>query len=377
MPLRIRRGTNAERLTITPSEGELIYTTDQKRVYVGDGTTLGGIELTAEAVLETLATNLNLNNFDITGTGNVDIDGNITSTGIISGSVVGDVKGSVFADDSTVIVDALTGTLTGNLTGDVTGNVQGSVFANDSTLLVDSVNGSFNGNLVGDVQGSIFADDSSIIIDGITKALYSETVIPPTNSLIILPNAPSISNNLNIVSTDSRSIIRLTNKSDSDISAPGTVYGSIFFQRDDINNDVVTGVIAGTSESILITCANTSGSFVESNYLSINNQGKVGLGTENPIEKLDIRGNAVVSGNVEAASFKGSLVGDDSTIIVDSIVGNITAPGFIQFGSFTTAERDALTANAGMVIYNTTTNKFQGYSLDSDGLANPGWVDLH
>ena len=42
MSLKIRRGTNAERLTITPAEGELIYTTDTKNLYIGDGSTSGG-----------------------------------------------------------------------------------------------------------------------------------------------------------------------------------------------------------------------------------------------------------------------------------------------------------------------------------------------
>ena len=42
MSLKIRRGTNAERLTVTPAEGELIYTTDTKELYIGDGTTVGG-----------------------------------------------------------------------------------------------------------------------------------------------------------------------------------------------------------------------------------------------------------------------------------------------------------------------------------------------
>lgn len=42
MALRLRRGNDAGRLGITPVEGELIYTTDTKLVYVGDGTTAGG-----------------------------------------------------------------------------------------------------------------------------------------------------------------------------------------------------------------------------------------------------------------------------------------------------------------------------------------------
>ena len=42
MALKIRRGTDVARQTITPSEGELLYTTDTKKIFVGDGTTLGG-----------------------------------------------------------------------------------------------------------------------------------------------------------------------------------------------------------------------------------------------------------------------------------------------------------------------------------------------
>ena len=33
MALRLRRGTNAERLLVTPVEGELVYTTDTKLIF--------------------------------------------------------------------------------------------------------------------------------------------------------------------------------------------------------------------------------------------------------------------------------------------------------------------------------------------------------
>ena len=42
MSLRIRRGTNAERLQTALDLGEIAYTTDTKKLYVGDGVTLGG-----------------------------------------------------------------------------------------------------------------------------------------------------------------------------------------------------------------------------------------------------------------------------------------------------------------------------------------------
>jgi hypothetical protein len=43
MPLKFRRGTEANRTSITPAEGEPIFTTDEKKLYIGDGTTAGGV----------------------------------------------------------------------------------------------------------------------------------------------------------------------------------------------------------------------------------------------------------------------------------------------------------------------------------------------
>jgi hypothetical protein len=42
MALLLRRGLEADRLNFTPAEGELIYVTDTKLVYIGDGVTPGG-----------------------------------------------------------------------------------------------------------------------------------------------------------------------------------------------------------------------------------------------------------------------------------------------------------------------------------------------
>jgi len=43
LKLLVRRGTNVDRLQITLESGELAYTTDTNRLYIGDGTTAGGI----------------------------------------------------------------------------------------------------------------------------------------------------------------------------------------------------------------------------------------------------------------------------------------------------------------------------------------------
>ena len=43
---------------------------------------------------------------------------------------------------------------------------------------------------------------------------------------------------------------------------------------------------------------------------------------------------------------------------------------------YTQAQIDSLTPQFGMLIYNSTTGKFQGYAADT-GDSTAGWVDLH
>jgi|TARA_B100001093_G_scaffold405059_1_gene393221 hypothetical protein len=38
---------------------------------------------------------------------------------------------------------------------------------------------------------------------------------------------------------------------------------------------------------------------------------------------------------------------------------------------------DALTPVVGMMVYNTTTGKFQGYAADANNDSTAGWADLH
>src|SRR5271163_2997931 len=41
--IQIRRGVEAQRASITPDVGELLFTTDNKQIFVGDGATAGGL----------------------------------------------------------------------------------------------------------------------------------------------------------------------------------------------------------------------------------------------------------------------------------------------------------------------------------------------
>jgi hypothetical protein len=209
MALQIRRGTQAELTTFVPAEGEPVYTTDSKRLYVGDGLTPGGIDISVVGGIGgPLSSNLVLNNNDIVGAGNISIIGLIKTDGVFEGNLVGNVTGSVYADGSTLLVDAVNslipaevvqGTFTGTLAGDVVSSING-------TLIVDAANAMFYGNVIGDVlgditgnitgnvqgnvTGSVFANDSTTIIDSINKKIISADV--ETESLLVanLANVP-------------------------------------------------------------------------------------------------------------------------------------------------------------------------------------------
>ena len=170
MALQIRRGTDAERTAgggVIFAEGELVYVTDTDALYVGDGATAGGVKLTdnAGAVLGSYITadtinstldlqqNLDLNGKDIIGTGNINIAGTITATGNIN---LGDDAGS----DTVNLAAQITSSLTPN--ADATYDL-------GTTLL--KWNNIHAVRLDGDVEGSVFGDDSTVLVDGVNSKI--------------------------------------------------------------------------------------------------------------------------------------------------------------------------------------------------------------
>jgi Major tropism determinant N-terminal domain len=143
MPLQIRRGTTAQRLAITPIPGELIYDTTTGQIFVGNGTTAGGATTTgvsledaadAAAALFTSGshTGIAFTYNDIAGR----IDATITATAV--GPFEGDLTGSVFADDSSLLVDAIDKRFIGNRvdTDRLTSNNSTRILATDPIHVV-------------------------------------------------------------------------------------------------------------------------------------------------------------------------------------------------------------------------------------------------
>ena len=239
MALRLRRGTNVERQLLTPLEGELIYTTDTKSLYVGDGVTLGGVLIAASG--EVSNTIDGLLDTDIVGLQDGDVLVYNNTTGewnnsqsaldlddigdvLLTSSVFGDVLfydgvnwknrnfDSLVDSSSTIQLDDIQDVVIQGTPergevlfhdGNIFKNVPASTLAdiilgqqqthtltirgNDSTILVDPVTNTFTGELQGDAYGSLYDGIGNLIIDEFSKSAMVD-VRDPTNTYTVLDN---------------------------------------------------------------------------------------------------------------------------------------------------------------------------------------------
>jgi len=128
MALQIRRGSTADRMSITPVVGELIWDTSLDALYIGNGITVGGLpagtlvpgdvqDIAAALLVDGTHNNITFTYNDSLSVINSTLDlttydGTITAPGFI---------GSHYATDSTLLLNATTGAV--NLDGTVKGHI--------------------------------------------------------------------------------------------------------------------------------------------------------------------------------------------------------------------------------------------------------------
>lgn len=111
MPLQFRRGTNAQRLTITPSAGEPIWTTDTSLLYIGDGTSVGGLQVVGALPSTGTFTSLTVTNLHFSGDP-VGVNQTTAWTGTVAWSAIGSKPNGGLYTTSTVTFAQLTVTNT-------------------------------------------------------------------------------------------------------------------------------------------------------------------------------------------------------------------------------------------------------------------------
>lgn len=130
LKLLIRRGLDADRQNVVLTEGELGYTTDTKKLFVGDGQTSGGIPVGGNKFLGSVANVTTLYNADI---GDLAYSTTTFKLYQFTGGDYSDINdwsvigGVYYSTDGTVIINANNGVSVGtisaaNLTTDIAGN---------------------------------------------------------------------------------------------------------------------------------------------------------------------------------------------------------------------------------------------------------------
>ena len=422
MALQLRRGTNAERAAETFAVGELIYTTDTKQIYVGDGSTQGGVLVSSSAASSpaSLTQNLSLNGFNISGTGNISATAFVGDgsglTGIASGAGVEegqeyaiDIQGNVRGDDTTVLVDAALGRVSAdhygdgsNLTGitlnqlanvDTTGVTTNSILKYDGADWVigtddNSGGGGGEGVTAGEtyainIQGDVIADDSTVVFDAANNTLDN----------LVSITADTFTGDVkgSVFGDDSTLIVDAVNNTVNTFSSNINFLTTRYIERevgfdfltirpsedDDTTNQGGIAVEANDNTGTL-KLARITDSDIDGNtnlaYGEIRFGRNDANGVMEPVLNLAYEDKWVVAVNEAGSGFTESqhlIFNDAGQLAVGTYTpgAKLDVAGDIKIGSFTTTERNALTGANGMMLYNATDNVFQVYE-------NGAWVAM-
>ena len=314
MALKLRRGTDSQRGLITPADGELIYTTDTKKLFIGDGATAGGNPV--DTAGSALGSNLDLNNYSLTGTGNVNITGNITATGTITADGNLTLGGNLTVGDATSDTLNLTAKVESHILPDVDSarNIGSSVLRWGAGYfgalhVTDDIN-------AGSVNANIVADDSTVVLNKATGAINASGTFKG-----------------DVNATDNTSFFNATSKAVNAgaITATGTISAPV------INAEAFTGnfkgTIVGDDSTVLVDAVNSrvnlnNGvvSFVE-NQLELNNVTEVKLGkttdSAGPTFKIT---SADASAPINFVNKAGTSVNNTSKLTFSAYHGSLVTP---------------------------------------------------
>jgi hypothetical protein len=108
--------------------------------------------------------------------------------------------------------------------GNFEGAFIGSVFADDSSILIDGITGTHLGRFDGDLTGSVFGDDSTLIVDGANKTINATNVYATTHWGNLSKNGSilSITGDAGIQLLPA-GVFNIPNATNIDIDATGTI----------------------------------------------------------------------------------------------------------------------------------------------------------
>jgi len=227
MGLLLRRGLEADRLSFTPEEGELIYVTDTKLIYVGDGVTAGGILVAGGTTPPTTPTYaLSRSSATVDEGGTVTIT--LTTTNVANGTAV------PYTITGTGITAGDLGL--GSLTGSFTVN------ANTASLVL---------NIAADATTE-GPETFTLTLNSITPTTSVSVTINDTSPAPSTPTYSLSSSSSSVVEGSFFTITLTTTNVENGTNVPYTITG---VSSEDIDGDPLTGnfTIDANTDSIIFS----------------------------------------------------------------------------------------------------------------------------
>jgi hypothetical protein len=367
---------NGGDLTTNQTTFNLINTTATTVNFAGAATTL-------EIGAATGTTNIN-NNLDVDGNalvnGNLTVDGSATIIGLITA----DIKGSVFADDSSVMVDAVDENFYGeNITlngdaaingGDIT-TTSGTfnlVNANATTVNFAGAASTVNIGAAGGA-GTLTVKNDNVVLDGDLQVkggdlTTNQVTFNLLNTTATTVNFAGDATNMTMAATTGTTVIRNSLQVDFDLAVNG--------------GDLTTNQ---TTFNLANTVATTVNAFGAATTIEIG----AATGSTNINHDLDVDGNLLVNGNAVidgsltvggliTADIKGSVFADDSSVMVDAVDENFYGENITLNGDAAINGGD-ITTSAGtfnLVNANATTVNFAGAATSLTIAAATGTTNI-
>jgi hypothetical protein len=346
MSLQIRRGTAAELANITPVIGELIYTIDTQAVFVGDGSTAGGIAVAVGGSGNVVGTNLLTAGF-VSATGNV-YGNNIFATGFVSAT--GNVEGNFILGNGSLltgIVTSATAITNGTSTvaiGSSNGNANISINGTSNVVVVSNTTVAVTGavSATGNVTGNFFFGNGSQLT-GVVAA--SVGILP---SLSVSGN--TVSGNINVLGTQTvvGNVVGGNILTAGQVSATGniTVQAGSFFIG---NGSQLTGIVSTYGNANVAAYLPTyTGNLTAGNVLVTGIVSSTGNVTAGNVSATNLTGTLLTAAQTNITS-----VGTLSALTVTANItggnlrssGIVTATGNIDGGNVLTTGQVSATGN--------------------------------
>ena len=311
MSLRIRRGTDAQRQTLTFDQGEVVYTTDTKKVYIGDGITAGGVNVLANSAGQGVTFNPTTQAFDFS-TNNLNLTTSAVSEGAnkyFTTQRAQDAAASLFTN---VGSPATTGTVAGTVaTGTVT------LLATPSPLLEQGEKFS----VIGTGGGGLTAGGTFYVISNIGTS-------------VVLAN--SLANAMSSTAITTLSTASLTGTT---YSSGGINVGITF------TYDPVTHTVTANSSGVTSVVSDTSPSL--GGNLTLNSRNITGTGNIDIVGS--VKATTGLGGNLPLNSF--SINGTGGINITGTVTATTLSTSTLTLGTSSTVNGNGINFNIGNSIF--------------------------